>query len=840
MRWGIEVWDKFEDVSSYVNKGIEFCERYEEFWKKRCSIENSYAKNLRKLIETFEPKKKDLDYIAAPILSLSSQSTCTLPNQTQSNTINTTYLTCFIKMLSELRDSAGQHELIAENVHEKILTKINQTVRTLKEERRKCIEEKDKCFAEHQTYDENLEKCKLKYEKAYKEVEKAEDSLAKVENDDSASKNDIKKQKSVCDAKKRAYDTLEAEYAKQLCEANRVKNLYYYEQLPLVFDQLQALETKRVESFQCLVKECVKIEIEVLPRIHQCLKEIESAANAIKPEQDTEVCVSLFKTGYQIPADHVFVYLNSERQHFGKSDMIVANGSSMLNGSINSSNSNGSGSNGNGSSHYGVGSLSGHNSAVTLSNGNGCSSNNNKSRLNKYRTLNRIKGLFLATTNSGKNNENDLYDLPPQQLKNELIKKINSLQLELDKQHKEREGLNKLKDIYSKNQKFGDSQSADAALKTNEEKLSSLNSQLAKYQEILNQIELNSTLNNNNIVNQQHQNYSKAPSLTNGCGSGEYYTSSSSTSMSMTRETPATLNKSSSNHIYQSPSKLSVESVTLQTHGNQANQVVICSSLPNTPMSSSHNSNNYHQNGTVAYAVSPVSHFNQQKQQQQSTNNINANKQAPLVSTNNNESFEDDDDDNEEHNSNEEEDDDDIEEENGCYESPTAALRNKIENYQIHQKSQIKSKTPPTATADTDTLCNSVSANNININNSNTNGYFAIAAASINNNNNNNNNGSVSGNGSGSCNGSEQYDHVDHNVYDQANGVYVDEADEPIIGTALVMYSFAGTVQNAMSIEESESLNVLEKDSGDGWTLVKRLNGEKGYVPTDYIQIVYY
>ena len=43
-----------------------------------------------------------------------------------------------------------------------------------------------------------------------------------------------------------------------------------------------------------------------------------------------------------------------------------------------------------------------------------------------------------------------------------------------------------------------------------------------------------------------------------------------------------------------------------------------------------------------------------------------------------------------------------------------------------------------------------------------------------------------------------------------------------------------------MSIEESESLNVLEKDSGDGWTLVKRLNGEKGYVPTDYIQIVYF
>lgn len=64
--------------------------------------------------------------------------------------------------------------------------------------------------------------------------------------------------------------------------------------------------------------------------------------------------------------------------------------------------------------------------------------------------------------------------------------------------------------------------------------------------------------------------------------------------------------------------------------------------------------------------------------------------------------------------------------------------------------------------------------------------------------------------------------------------------DEIQIGTALVMYSFDGNVQNSISIQENESLNVLERDSGDGWTLVKRLNGEKGYVPTDYIQIVYY
>jgi hypothetical protein len=64
--------------------------------------------------------------------------------------------------------------------------------------------------------------------------------------------------------------------------------------------------------------------------------------------------------------------------------------------------------------------------------------------------------------------------------------------------------------------------------------------------------------------------------------------------------------------------------------------------------------------------------------------------------------------------------------------------------------------------------------------------------------------------------------------------------NEQIIGKALVIYEFKGTVQNAISIIENESLHVLEKDSGDGWTLVKRSNGEKGYVPTDYIRIEYF
>ena len=71
-------------------------------------------------------------------------------------------------------------------------------------------------------------------------------------------------------------------------------------------------------------------------------------------------------------------------------------------------------------------------SASNASSGGGSSS-----RAKKYRTLNRIKGL-LSLTGGAKSEQESLYDLPPQQLKNELLKKINFCQYEIEKYQKER------------------------------------------------------------------------------------------------------------------------------------------------------------------------------------------------------------------------------------------------------------------------------------------------------------------------------------------------------------------------------------------------------------------
>ena len=38
-------------------------------------------------------------------------------------------------------------------------------------------------------------------------------------------------------------------------------------------------------------------------------------------------------------------------------------------------------------------------------------------------------------------------------------------------------------------------------------------------------------------------------------------------------------------------------------------------------------------------------------------------------------------------------------------------------------------------------------------------------------------------------------------------------------------------------MQEGEVLSVVEEDKGDGWTRVRRSNGDEGYIPTSYVSL---
>ncbi|XP_073351213.1 cdc42-interacting protein 4 homolog isoform X3 [Pagrus major] len=86
--------------------------------------------------------------------------------------------------------------------------------------------------------------------------------------------------------------------------------------------------------------------------------------------------------------------------------------------------------------------------------------------------------------------------------------------------------------------------------------------------------------------------------------------------------------------------------------------------------------------------------------------------------------------------------------------------------------------------------------------------------------------------------------HSDESTPDPSQAIYAefddDFEDEELtvpIGKCTAMYNFPGASEGTIAMQEGEVLAVVEEDKGDGWTRVRRSNGDEGYIPTSYVTI---
>ncbi|BFZ20710.1 hypothetical protein BsWGS_23748 [Bradybaena similaris] len=82
-----------------------------------------------------------------------------------------------------------------------------------------------------------------------------------------------------------------------------------------------------------------------------------------------------------------------------------------------------------------------------------------------------------------------------------------------------------------------------------------------------------------------------------------------------------------------------------------------------------------------------------------------------------------------------------------------------------------------------------------------------------------------------------------HNLYQPIDGDE-DGEDEfdifPVIGKCRALYAFEAINEGSVPMYENEEMQILEQDQGDGWTRVRRTDGNEGFVPTSYIECHYF
>ncbi|XP_076347548.1 formin-binding protein 1 homolog isoform X2 [Tachypleus tridentatus] len=427
MKWPVGVsryclrfqnFDRYDSIHSHTSQGIELLERYGQFVKERCSIESDYANKLRRLVKSYQPRKKGED-----------------DSQFSSSQ-------AFISMLNEVAEMAYQHEVTSEKLMVNIVKEAHKLTKELKDERKKFLREGQYHQGQLQNAFVMLGKDKKAYEKAFREAEKSHESYSKTESDVNLPRAEVEKAKNLAKTKKQVCDKARINYANQLQKTNEIQRIHFFEAMPQIFQSLQGVDEQRIDYLQNLLKRDANIQKEIICTVSQCLDAIVEAANIIDSKKDFTLVTERLKTGFPPPQDVPF-------EDFGNVGYIENDTAAQV---------------------------------VQTEEVETVKSTNISSGIPK-----KLHGLFgmFVTKHAGGDVKDDYSGLPPAQRKKKLQQKISEIHLNIQKETVVRDGLLKVKEMFTINSGLGNLESVDGQLYEHEQKLDHLQRKLQKYQDYL-------------------------------------------------------------------------------------------------------------------------------------------------------------------------------------------------------------------------------------------------------------------------------------------------------------------------------------------------------------------
>ncbi|KAK2918710.1 cdc42-interacting protein 4 homolog [Channa argus] len=429
MGWGTELWDQYDVIEKHTQSGIDLVERYVKFVKERTEIEQTYAKQLRALTKRYNRRgnKEEQD--------------CKFSSHVS-----------FQEILNELNDYAGQREVIAENMITGICLDLTKHLQELKQERKTHLADAKKAQQNLEASFKHLENIKKRFAKEWAEAEKATQQAEKTEHDLNATKLEVEKAKQHAHARTHIAEECRSDYAAQLQKYNKEQNLFYYSEIPQIYNKLQDMDERRIRRLAEGYCQFSDFEKNVLPIISRCLDGISSAGRKINDKQDSTMFIEQHKSGFERPGDVEF-------EDYSQGIKSATSDSSL---------------------------------------------NPPKAR-GKLWPFGKKNKLAAAE---------DFSHLPPEQRKKKLHAKIDEITKELQKAQDQSDALVKMKGVYAQNPQMGDPSSLEPQISETTQNIMRLKGELAKYETWLADAvggeESSNTINNNSrhsvVAAEQFQN----------------------------------------------------------------------------------------------------------------------------------------------------------------------------------------------------------------------------------------------------------------------------------------------------------------------------------------------
>lgn len=452
--WATDLWDQFDNLLHYADRGAGFCECLENFFRERISIEQEYATKLRRLAKSVTCRRR----------------ICQDLYQTLS------FTEAFEQIVKEHEDMAGQHELIAEHIKDRVIEDIQMLARLVREQRRRSHEDNSRNKKMLGKVADAMHKALKRYEECFDVARKAGDNYRKANEDINLSRAQVEKARLQMVDKRTICDQARDEYIQAVDRLNIAKCQFYKFDSPQVFRELQNFEETRVNRVKSCLDTYVQCHEEVLPRIRSCLDGMLKASASISFPSDARRVIDFFHSGYQQPPDEVPV------------DFQVSDGST---------------------SRLSCGSDRGTPPANEAPVG----SLSNTLRRSRFGTLLKMKDMIKHRKDSvfdceKKSSDSSLSKLPPAQRLRRHRHMLSHLERQLKTKQLERQGMLKMQRIYNENPRFGEETTVDEKMKATEGDIADLARRIKNQQILINELSENLNISKASIERCSHSNLS--------------------------------------------------------------------------------------------------------------------------------------------------------------------------------------------------------------------------------------------------------------------------------------------------------------------------------------------
>ncbi|KAF6011404.1 hypothetical protein HII13_002498 [Brettanomyces bruxellensis] len=284
---GNEIKDGFERTDKWVKANLTWLSEIETFYRQRATIEKEYAEKMKQLTSAAFKKKAE----ETATLSVGEKPLVT-PGSLESASI-----VAWNEVLTQTENMAKKRAQLGRDLE----TRVASEVRSV-QERYERLRQRWKQANESLVKAKEKERADLmSKKKAYDEkCQSMENQRAKSEKN-SSSKNAEKYKK-----KEKEMYISKNEYIMGLSVANRLKDKYYYQDVPEVLDGLQSVNEAKVSALNGLLLVESYLERQCNENCSRCLKDADSVIKQNIPRLDSAMFVKHNVGGWKEPADFQF------------------------------------------------------------------------------------------------------------------------------------------------------------------------------------------------------------------------------------------------------------------------------------------------------------------------------------------------------------------------------------------------------------------------------------------------------------------------------------------------------------------------------------------------------